>query len=476
MYIYILGDRQRVFSLTLLDLHSRDIIELLIKGKSYEKSDFQWQSKLRPKISFEAPLRMADTGHREQPRITTRCVFSICDATFDYGFEYIGNGPHLVITPLTDRIYVTATQALHLKMGCSPAGPAGTGKTETTKDLAATLGKCCYVFNCSPEMDYRSLGNIFKGLAASGSFGCFDEFNRLTAEVLSVCSVQFKAVCDALKGYDIKSAQTGYVTIEADKVGLDPTCGVFVTMNPGSITGSGLPEGLKSLFRPITVLVPDVVLICENILMAEGFENSKVLASKFCSLYTLLSELLSKQPHYDWGLRAVKSVLVVVGTLKRAQSEDNPLGDDEILMRALRDLNAPKIIQTDEGIFFGLLNDLFPNLNPPRMFDEELADFVSTACDEINLNADPHFTLKIMQLDEMLDIRHSVFIMGPPGAGKSSTWKSLAAANNLKAPLNKIRVVDINPKVMSAEDLYGHIDITTREWKDGLLSSVVRYQ
>ena len=71
--------------------------------------------------------------------------------------------------------------------------------------------------------------------------------------------------------------------------------GAFITMNPGYLGRSELPEGLKVLFRPITVMVPDLVLICENMLMAEGFVEAKVLASKFYSLYALLRELLSKQ-------------------------------------------------------------------------------------------------------------------------------------------------------------------------------------
>ena len=252
------------------------------------------------------------------------------------------------------------------------------------------------------------MGDIFKGLAASGSWGCFDEFNRLIPEVLSVCSVQFKAMADGLKGYD-ETSEAARVTIEGDTVNLDPSRS-FHYYNPGYLGRSELPEGLKALFRPITVIVPDLVLICENMLMAEGFLSAKVLASKFYGLYSLLSELLSKQAHYDWGLRAVKSVLVVAGQLKRAEPE---LDEDALLMRALRDFNIPKIVAMDEVVFFGLLNDLFP-IDPPRVFDEELSECVQKACEETGLWPDPFFTLKVMQLDEPLDIRHCVFIMVQP--------------------------------------------------------------
>jgi dynein heavy chain len=165
--------RQKIMCLITIDAHSRDIIDKLIQEKCNSVDDFQWQAQL--KVYF-------DTGKSD-------FFFRIADAKLWYGYEYLGNGPRLVVTPLTDRIYVTATQALHLKMGCAPAGPAGTGKTETTKDLANAVAKACYVFNCSDQMDYKGLGGIFKGLAASGSWGCFDEFNRLVPEVLSVCAV-----------------------------------------------------------------------------------------------------------------------------------------------------------------------------------------------------------------------------------------------------------------------------------------------
>lgn len=287
-------DRQKIMTICTIDVHSRDMVGKLIQAKVESASAFQWQSQLR---------------HRWDEK-EKHCFANICDAQFVYSYEYLGNTPRLVITPLTDRCYITLTQSLHLIMGGGPAGPAGTGKTETTKDLGRALGIMVYVFNCSEQMDYKSCGNIYKGLAQTGAWGCFDEFNRISVEVLSVVAVQVKSVQDAIR--DKKSL----FNFMGEQIAMVPSVGIFITMNPGYAGRTELPENLKALFRPCAMVVPDFELICEIMLVAEGFQDARVLARKFITLYTLCKELLSKQDHYDWGLRAIKSVLVVAGSLK----------------------------------------------------------------------------------------------------------------------------------------------------------------
>ncbi|XP_033840356.1 dynein heavy chain 9, axonemal isoform X2 [Periophthalmus magnuspinnatus] len=441
------GDRQKVMTICTIDVHARDVVTKIVAQKVENSQAFVWLSQLRH--------RWNDTEKH--------CFANICDAQFLYCYEYLGNTPRLVITPLTDRCYITLTQSLHLTMSGAVAGPAGTGKTETTKDLGRALGIMVYVFNCSEQMDYKSCGNIYKGLAQTGAWGCFDEFNRISVEVLSVVAVQVKSIQDAIRD---KKARFNFM---GEEMSLCSSVGIFITMNPGYAGRTELPENLKALFRPCAMVVPDFELICEIMLVAEGFLRAQVLARRFIALYSLCKELLSKQDHYDWGLRAIKSVLVVAGSLKRG---DTQRAEDQVLMRALRDFNIPKIVTDDMPVFMGLIRDLFPALDVPRKRDMDFEKHVRQSILNLKLQAEDNFVLKVVQLEELLAVRHSVFVIGNAGTGKSQVLRALQRTyqNTKRRPV----WADLNPKAVTNDELFGIINSATREWKDGLFSSIMR--
>lgn len=388
-----------------------------------------------------------------------KAIIKIIDWAKYYSYEYVGNCGRLVITPLTDRCYITLTQALGLNMGGAPAGPAGTGKTETTKDLGRAIGLPVFVFNCSEQMSTDSLGQIYLGLSQTGAWGCFDEFNRISIEVLSVVSTQVKQVLDALK-----ERKERFVFMD-EEIALMDTVGFFITMNPGYAGRTELPESLKALFRSCAMVVPDLILIAENMLLSEGYTTAKELAKKFVTLYRLGASLLSKQMHYDWGLRAIKSVLRQAGKLKR-QSPD--MNEDPLLMRALRDFNMPKIITDDQPIFINLLQDLFPGHSPAVQTDEALMKDVHTVAVQNKFvpqgSATGGFLLKCVNLSEILEVRHCVFIIGPPGCGKSTVWKTLLNTFKFRGEDGEIDCLD--PKAVTNDELFGVLN-KAKEFKNG---------
>lgn len=446
--------RRTLVAMVTQDVHFRDIVQKLRDDEVDSPDDFKWQQQLR----FY--------------HIENSCQAHQVNAVQHYGYEYLGATTRLVITPLTDRCWMTITGALHIKLGAAPAGPAGTGKTESTKDLAKSLGKLCIVFNCSEQITVAMMHKLFSGLAMTGAWSCLDEFNRIDIEVLSVIAQQVMIIRNALK------AQMPDFEFFGNHIQLDPTMGIFITMNPGYAGRTELPDNLKVSFRPVSMMVPDYSLIAEVMLFAEGFSNAKDLSKKMTKLYQLSSEQLSQQHHYDFGMRAVKSVLVMAGALKRANPK---LDEDIVLIRAMRDSNIPKFLSFDVPLFNAIVSDLFPEAKIPKSENPELEAEVLEVIDNRKLQPTPNFITKVLQFYETLKVRFGVMLVGPTMSGKSSvlyTLKDSITNLKLKGSTNpeweKVEISTLNPKCISLPELYGNYDSTTQEWTDGLASTIMR--
>ncbi|GLD91835.1 hypothetical protein PINS_up000368 [Pythium insidiosum] len=450
-------ERKKVVALITIEIHSRDVIDRLVKQNCKSVNDFDWLMQLR----FYFNKELGESGICEVKQTVT---------SLQYSYEYQGNNGRLVITPLTDRCVLTMTTALHLNRGGNPLGPAGTGKTETVKDLGKNLAKYVIVFNCSDGLDYKSVGRMFLGLVQSGGWGCFDEFNRIEIEVLSVVAQQVLTIMQALA-----TKQTQLLFL-GTMIKCNHNMGIFITMNPGYAGRTELPDNLKALMRPCAMMVPDLALIAEVMLQAEGFRDAKTLAKKTTTLYGLMIQQLSKQDHYDFGLRSLKAVLNMAGALKR---EDPNLQEENILLRALRDMNMPKFIREDAALFRLLLGDLFPGIELPVTDYGKLQGTIEQELAEQKLQVHGQIVFKTIQLYESQVTRHCNMIVGQTMAGKSTIWKTLQAAKTTLAKdgiqgYMPVRVQVLNPKSISLNEIYGVYDLTTFEWIDGILSAIFR--
>uniref|UniRef100_A0A2K6F430 Dynein axonemal heavy chain 14 n=1 Tax=Propithecus coquereli TaxID=379532 RepID=A0A2K6F430_PROCO len=431
-------------ALLTLYVHCRDIVINLLLKNIFNEEDFEWTRHLQYKWNEKQKL----------------CYVSQGDASFTYGYEYLGCTPRLVITPLTDRCWLTLTGALHLNLGGCPAGPAGTGKTETVKDLAKSLGKHCVVFNCFEDLDYKIVRKFFFGLVQSGTWCCFNEFNRINVEVLSVIASLILTIKSAKDSYSVR------FVLEGKEVRVNMSCAVFITVNPGYRGRIELPDNLKSLFRPVAMMVPHYQMVAEVILFSFGFKSAKSLSVRLANLYELASKQLSQQDHYDFGLRSLKTVLVMAGKKKREFKCDNVSEADEILIiiEAIREASLPKCPPEDVSLFEKIIGDIFPRVTVLKANQLALEKVIDFAMQQLGLQKWPSQREKIIQFHNQLEVS----IECPFG---NNNAKNEIITSGRKG---KVDIYVLNPKCITLGELYGQLDPNTMEWTDGLLSAIIR--
>jgi len=250
-------------------------------------------------------------------------------------------------------------------------------------------------------------------------------------------------------------------------------------MNPAGKGYGGrskLPDNLKQLFRPVAMSAPDIELIAETLLFSEGYKHAKKLSAKIVSLFRLSQQLLSSQQHYDWGLRALKTILNTGGQLIQNEIKKGVKLDYEaealLLIKSIRVNTISKLTYSDSKKYDFLQADMFPGIKSEDIAYEELHAAIKEAIKELKLQYIEKQVQKILQFYEATRQRMGVILVGPSGCGKTTIWRVLKLAFE---KMNKSIVTHVmNPKSMPRHQLLGLMNHDTREFQDGVLTASAR--
>lgn len=460
-----------------MTIHFISALLLLKKNEVRDKSDWTWTKQIRYYLNEGSE----------------KIEVHIADARFDYRFDYlpiqVTNSSHsqdgrgqatfkrIISTQMSERCFLVASQAVrNFRLGANPFGPAGSGKTETIKALGNFLGCQVIVHNCDETNDSESIDRLIWGLAHTGLWGCFDEFNRLSSTTLSSVSGTLELVQTC-----IREGKTNVELPDGNLMCVDPNSAFFITLNPGDTTKyrgrRQLPANIRNLFLPISMTRVEIgSIVAESLLdlsktlfrsatqLDEFMDDSIELARKFSSwLGSIKSTLHSNR--CEWDLRQVMAII------RRLRIMSTEVCSDSLEKRLVGSIVlevSPRLSQQELPSFEESLRQNFGHdwERAATTGEDKLINELSKLCrSESSLPVE-----QFANLHYQLQTRTGVILLGPSSSGKSRAWKLLLKAYGHSS----IQWLAVNPRSCHKSSLFGFVDPLTRKWIDGLLTKRVR--
>ena len=469
-------------SVITMQTYQRDVIKLVRTENVSNITDFSWTSHIRH--YYTRPMKMNGI---QQPSTLEVALLGVSNK---YGYEYLKASSRLVLTPLTLRCFRSLSVAARMKYFGALHGPGGVGKTETIKDYTRLLGRMCLVLNCSDAVTPALTGRIIKGVAASAVAICFDDFNRMSMSVVSVVAQQLGVIRQAT----IEAVKEEFL-FEGEKIRINETSYVFLTMNTMVFEKHTVPVSFKTLFRDITLTHPNYGTICEAVLTASGFYYSHEMAKLITSTYDHCAEVFCTDSTHDWSLRPMKAVFrtaadeirhsVRVSDLKVQKHEEK-----NMIYHSLIRIHEPQFDHFEEVIFRNIVDRVFAGESGEK-FNFQNYDVYKTlqglcTTPAFHLNPTKAFVKRAVALYETLYARKGVLLLGETLVGKTTCLRLLTAAfpllRNLKPALPthfkdfvdaSIETYAVSSKAYSMENLFGRFHEFDNSWVEGFVEKVL---
>ncbi|CAH2249071.1 Hypothetical predicted protein [Pelobates cultripes] len=270
-------------------LHLRDVMETLLSQKNIDTSDFDWQKLTRFYLKEDDGIQ--------------RHEINILDAWYTYGCEFYGAQIPIIMNPVTEKCFLKISQMLQQVSGVVLEGEHGVGKSETIKGLAYLLGKFLFFFTCSSTTEASAIRRVLTGTAADGCWSCFDDFDLLSKNTVSVFMHGASELYDSLKAtLDKNGLQDEY------KIVPNPNCSLFLTVS-GSSGCQDLSSHMQAVFRAVSLVVPNHTVLLKARLTSLGFKNTKALATRLQLISELLKEQLPEEYHHHFSFKSMTEVI-----------------------------------------------------------------------------------------------------------------------------------------------------------------------